>query len=90
MTAAELNALADRVERMHEWGGDNSIDVLCEIYLFSPGTAMKAVRANDRGTKIIYTDAAGNDVTCWAMDWTAKDRRAITVAALRARAQVAG
>ena len=85
MTAAELNALAERVDGLRG-KPDNSIDVLCEVALFSPGSTYTAIRANDRGTKVIYTDKAGNDVTCWAMEWTARDRQALTAAALRALA----
>jgi hypothetical protein len=80
-----LHELAARVEALPP-GGENALDVLCEVALFTPSTAMKAVRANNAGTKVVYTDAAGNDVTCWAMDWTANDRRHVTAAALRARA----
>jgi hypothetical protein len=65
--------------------GENRLDVLCEVALFKPGSAYKAIRANDAGSKVIYTDAAGNNVTCWAEDWSAAPRRAGTIAALRAK-----
>lgn len=78
-------ALAERVRRLGS-RGDNSLDVQCEIALFEPGTAYTGVRSNDAGTKVIYTDRAGNDVTCWSEDWTVLARRDSTIAALRTRA----
>lgn len=81
----ELIALAERVEAMKGFG-NNSIDVLIECALYQPGTVYTAIRANNAGTKVIYTDAAGNDVTCWAEGWTTANRRAATCASLRARA----
>lgn len=66
-------------------GSDNALDVLCEVALFKPGTRYKTIRANEAGTKVIYTDRAGNSVTCWAEDWSRARRKASTIAALRAR-----
>lgn len=83
--AETLIALAERVEKL-DTRGDNSLDVKVEIALFMPGSAYTAVRSNNAGTKVIYTDRAGNDVTCWAEDWTIQARRQSTDAALRARA----
>lgn len=80
----ELLALADRVEAMEQ--PCNGVDVLVEIALFSPDRSTTAVRSNAAGTKVIYTDADG-DETCWAADWTSKQQRAETVIRLRARAQ---
>jgi len=51
-------------------GPDNTLDVLIEIALFKPNSVYTAVRANNSGSKVIYTDHVGNDVTCWAEDWT--------------------
>ena len=85
MTDTDLIALAEKVEGARHTV--NTLDVLVEIALFKPGSAYKAIRANNAGTKVIYTDAAGNDVTCWAEDWTlGRDRRKATAAALRAHA----
>lgn len=79
-----LLALAECVEKARR--PDNGLDVLVEIALFRPGSVYKAIRANAAGTKVIYTDPAGNDVTCWAGDWTlSHDDRVSTAAALRAR-----
>lgn len=76
--------LARRVELV--MGSDNALDVQVEIAMFRPNSVYSAVRANSAGTKVIYTDRAGNEVTCWSEDWTMEPRRAATVAALRARA----
>ncbi len=65
---------------------DNALDVLIEIAMFSnPDGPFTAVRANSAGTKVIYTDRAGNDVTCWAENWTAEHRAWHTIEALKAR-----
>jgi hypothetical protein len=81
----DLVELAKRVEAAKHTV--NTLDVQVEIALFKPGTAYKAIRANNAGTKVIYTDAAGNDVTCWADDWTlGTARRKATAAAIRALA----
>lgn len=81
----ELLALVERVEAARR--ADNSLDVLVEIALFRPGSVYKAIRANAAGTKVIYTDAVGNDVTCRAEDWTlSHDDRVDVAHALRARA----
>lgn len=79
----DLLKLAERV--LETKLADNALDVQIEIALFRPGSVYTAVRANAAGTKLIYTDRAGNDVTCWAEDWTMRDNRDATVAALRAR-----
>jgi len=78
-----LESLAAQVEAADEL--DNSLDVLVEIALFKPGGVYSSCRSNAAGTKVIYTDPRGRDVTCWAQDWT-KDRLT-TAAALRARAR---
>lgn len=84
-----LNELADAVERARR--SDNFLDVKVEIALFKPGRVFSAVRANNAGTKVIYTDPAGNDVTCWAQDWTYNPAlRASAAARLRARAMEDG
>jgi len=83
-TKEQLLALADRVEQAT--AADNGLDVEIEIALFRPGSVYTDVRANAAGSKVIYTDRAGNDVTCWSEDWTMEPRRSSTAAALRARA----
>ena len=84
----DLNALAAKVEGLTH--SDNYLDVAVEIALFKPGSCFLGVRANNAGTKVIYTDKTGNNVTCWAEDWTAENRRPLTAAALRARAGEGG
>jgi len=84
-----LNELADRVEAATRC--DNALDVLCEVALFKPGTCYRAIRANAAGTKVVYTDHTGNDVTCWAGGWTANRTRSLeTAAALRSLASRGG
>ena len=87
-TKAQLTQLAERVQKMDE--ADNSVDVLVEVALFKPGTCYTACGSNTAGTKVIYTDRAGNNVTCWAEDWTVAARRKSTAAALLARAAECG
>jgi len=74
-----INSL-EGVSRSH-----NELDVQIECLLFKPGTCFKAIRPNAAGTKVIYTDRAGNNVTCWAEDWTHNPaRRRDTANRLRA------
>lgn len=75
--------LIERIEAAE--GPDNMLDVLIEIELFKPNSVYSAVRANNAGTKLIYTDRVGNEVTCWAEDWTLGSMRAKTLAILKAR-----
>ena len=64
---------------------DNSMDVLCEVALFEPCDLFASCRANNAGTKVIYTTTKGRDNTHWAMEWTDDKHRAGTIAALKAR-----
>lgn len=68
MTDAEIARIAADIG--NGAGADNALDVRIEVALFKPDAAYKAVRANNAGTKCIYTMADGSDVTCWAPDWT--------------------
>lgn len=80
---AELEALAFTVEALRQTS--NATDVLVEIALFEPCDAFKAIRANDAGTKVIYTLANGKEATAWAYDWTFDaPARANTASLLRA------
>lgn len=76
--------LADRVEQA--FGSDLGLDVLVEVMMFNPNSVYAACRANDAGTKVIYTDHVGNDVTCWPIDWTINKKA--TAAMLRKRLKV--
>ena len=78
------NELADRIDALGKYG-DNALDVLVEIALFIPNKVYSGIRANSAGTKVIYTDPAMNEVTCWAQDWTTAKSRAGTIKALRAK-----
>jgi hypothetical protein len=79
-----LLELAARVEGLTEVS--NGLDVLCEIALFKPDEHWKSVRANEAGTKVIYTTVSGRQETYWAPEWTARAERPATAAALRAKA----
>ena len=76
--------LAERIEALGEHG-DNSLDVLVEIARFIPNSVYTGIKSNNAGTKVIYTDQAGNEVTCWAQDWTTLRNRQATLEALRAQ-----
>ncbi len=89
-TNAMSDTMKDLITRIEAGSqSDNALDVLIEIVLFKPNTSYAAIRANAAKTKVIYTDHAGNEVTCWADDWTMAGRRsdtlAICAAALKAR-----
>ena len=75
-------SIAERIEALGP-RGDNSLDVLVEIARFIPNNVYTGIRANDAGTTVIYTDQAGNEVTCWAQDWTTARNRQATLEALR-------
>jgi len=76
--------LSERVEALDK--SDNEIDVLVEIVLFEPDDIDAAIRANNAGTKVIYTQHDGKERTYLSGDWTfsAHSREQIA-AALRAR-----
>ena len=79
-----MTKLADKIEALGE-RGSNELDGQVEIELFRPNSCFTAIRANNAGTKVIYTDRAGNEVTAWAYDWTVKRERQETINRLRAR-----
>lgn len=72
------------IERIEAGERSNELDVLIEVALFKPCDAYLACRANNAGTKVIYTARLGNvERTCWAEERTASPT--ITLAALKAR-----
>lgn len=82
-----MTNLPNLIERLESAKGpDNVLDVLVEVAMFNPnGVPFSACRANAAGTKVIYTDRAGNNVTSWAEPWSEEPRRTTAIAALRAR-----
>lgn len=79
--AEEIARVADEIENLK--CAENYLDVHAEVLLFKPGTCYSKIRANVAGTKVIYTDRAGNEVTCWAEDLTiTPEVRASTAARL--------
>ena len=84
-----MSILSCLIERLEGGETGNALDVLIEVALFKPGRAYRAIRANAAGTKVIYTDKAGNDVTCWAEDWTTARRLRGTIRTLKAKAGTA-
>jgi len=83
MNSEEMLALAESVASGKSL--DNALDVLIEVALFEPSKGWAGVRANDAGTKVIYSDMNGAQRTYWAEEWTAD--RAGAAELLRARAQ---
>ena len=75
--STELEALAGKAS--------NAMDVRVEVALFKPNSVYSAVRANAAGTKVIYTDHAGNEVTCWAQEWSHPTVAPTIIAALKAQ-----
>lgn len=77
---------ADLIDRLEKLTGPcNKTDILVEIALFEPDNFYASMRANDAGTKVIYTSKGGRDSTYWAGDHTpSPERRALSIAALRA------
>lgn len=73
---ADIPNLVERLETAT--GRCNATDVLVEIALFEPCDIWKRCRANSAGTKVIYTDALGEQTTCWAREWT--DDRSAAIA----------
>lgn len=63
---------------------DLDLDVLVELALFSPDDKHVSIRANDAGTKVIYTDKSGDDETFWPQDWHKSP--VSTIAMLKAKA----
>jgi hypothetical protein len=76
--------LQDLIDRLKAEAGDgNALDVAIEAALFEPTEKWKSCRANAAGTKVIYTNYKGEEVTHWADDWT--DDSAYTIAKIKER-----
>jgi len=79
-----MTGFAELVERVENGAGcDNSLDVLIEVALFQPNEHVASCRANNAGTKVIYTTHCGHQETYWADEWTGERSKAS--AALRVR-----
>jgi hypothetical protein len=77
-----LQTLIDRLEA--ETGDNNALDVMIEVALFDPANSLATdCRANSAGTKVIYTNSKGEEVTYWADEWTADPSG--TIAKIRER-----
>lgn len=84
---AKLLALAEAVDSATSCV-DTLLDVEIEIALFQPDETYASIRANDAGTKVIYTGHDGREGAFWPEDWTlGKPERRKTAAALRAQAE---
>lgn len=79
---SEMLELAERVEAL-KGRSDNAVDVLCEVALFDPSENCIGCRANNAGTKVVYSYVDGTEATYRAEDWTMDPMT--TAAALRAR-----
>lgn len=82
MTTAEL---IEKLERAEADGPSVFLDVATEVAMFHPGRFYSACRANSAGTKVIYTDKAGSDVTCWPQDWSVDPMRTAALRVLKAK-----
>lgn len=78
------DTLIDRIKATSDY--DNGLDVLIEVALFEPDETYRAARANNAGTKVIFTPTDGTEETCWSWDWTLNaENRAKAIDALRAK-----
>lgn len=76
--------LIDRLSKLER--PDNRTDVLVEVALFKPDKTYKSARANNAGTKVVFTKTDGKHETCWPIDYTlTPERRAKCIALLRAK-----
>ena len=57
--------------------GARELDVLIEVALFEPDEEFVSCRANNAGTKVIYTRHDGTELTCWAYEHDPSDALAI-------------
>ncbi len=77
----DIEALIERLEK-GETG--NALDIAIDIALFEPDQDHVAVKANNAGTKLVYTRAHGGTDTFWARDHTLNDRRvSLAIASLK-------
>lgn len=67
--------------------GSNELDVLMEVALFEPDEEYVACRANNAGTKVIYTRADGGEQTNLAPDRDPSDVAAILTSRRKASPQ---
>lgn len=79
-----MTGVAEIIEKLERGEGGNALDMLVEIALFQPDETWASVRPNHAGTKLIYTQTNGQEVTCLALDWC-QFRRSEAIARLRAR-----
>lgn len=79
--------IATLIARISKLGAPcNATDVLIELALFKPDKNYVSARANNAGTKVIFTRTNGEHETCWAYDYTlTPDRRAKSIALLRTK-----
>ncbi len=66
MAMAALTGLLAKLDAAKT--GSNELDVLIEVALFEPDDDYVACRANNAGTKVIYTRRDGRNETCCAPD----------------------
>lgn len=78
----DVEKLIDRLTKRER---GNALDVLIEVAVFEPDADDLSCRANNAGTKVIYTARDGTEATHWAPDWSLKPVKAID--ALRQAAQ---
>lgn len=58
------------IERLEAGERGNELDVLVEVATFEPDDVFASCRANNAGTKVIYTRHTGEESSHLAYDWT--------------------
>lgn len=64
----------------------NKLDVIIEVALFEPTESWASARANDAGTKVIYTHRDGHEDTCWADEWVRPETQSLLSELARVKA----
>lgn len=76
----EIEGLVERLRQAT--GPDNALDIAIDIALFKPDRDHVSVRANNAGTKLVYTRPDGRTDTFLARDHTLNERRRFKAIAL--------
>lgn len=74
-----MAGIRELIERLERNEISNDLDIAIEIALFEPDGGSVAVRANNAGTKLIYSERDGTETTCLAWDWSQNSERATTL-----------
>lgn len=76
---------ADLIKKLERAkSGSNELDVLIEVALFKPDDECVSCRANNAGTKVIYTRRDGSERTYCAYEWTREPLKSRALIILKA------